>query len=68
VTALVLAGALVFLLLAAAAALEHGGSSGQAAADEVQVPINALGGLGVSGILGAALVVRIRRRGPGDRS
>jgi hypothetical protein len=68
VTAIAVAGALVVVLVVALAALEHGGGSGRAAADEVQVPINALGGLGVSVVLGAGLLVRLRHRGPGGRS
>ena len=66
--AIAIAGALVVVLIVALAALEHGGAGGQAAADEVQVPINALGGLGVSVFLGAGLLVTLRRRGPGNRS
>ncbi len=43
-------------------------AAGAAIETEVQVPINALGGLGVSGVLGTSLLfgLRGRRRGPGD--
>ena len=43
-------------------------AAGAATEPQVQVPVNALGGLGVSGILGTSLLfgLRGRRRAPGD--
>ena len=43
-------------------------AAGAAAEPEVPVPVSALGGLGVSGLLGSSLAfgLRGRRRGPGD--
>ncbi len=43
-------------------------TAGAATEPQVPVPVNALGGLGVSGVLGTSLLLglRGRRRGPGD--
>ena len=69
VLALVACALLVGLVLAwpvASPGAHH--SAGAATEQQVPVPEGALGGLGVSGVLGTSLLfgLRGRRRGPGD--